>query len=51
MTKMTKLIDIADIAALAVVVAAFAALAYCSSVYSSRVDNMVEQYRQELQTR
>ena len=45
---MTKLIDIA---ALAVVVIAFAALAYCSSVYSSRVDNMVEQYRIELQAK
>lgn len=42
---MTKLIDIA---ALAVVVAAFAALAYCSSCYSSKIDNLAEQYRQEL---
>ena len=42
---MTRLFDIV---ALAVVAVAFAALAYCSNCYSSKIDNLAEQYRQEL---
>ena len=45
---MTRLFDIV---ALAVTVAVFAALAYCSNGYSSKIDNLAEQYRQELTER